>query len=434
LVDPFYESTCWRTCEHNPLLIGQPGIGETVALVGLVGLAFGAAGSAAAGVPEGLRGPGSATGADAAGWIALGGLVGSLLMVSGAGAVSGDDDLPVALFIVVQSASIAWLALLCWQSWRRWRLESRLAHLVDLMGSTSDPEALVNSLQSAVRDPDLRLAYWAPARQIYVDTSGRPASGTAPGPHQQVTAITRHGQTIAAIVHSRRVDGQRLERALRPALRLALENAQLRAASLAELSELTSSRTRVVERAQLERRRLERNLHDGAQQRVVSLALLVRLLPGQTTAVDREAGERAQVLTRTLVEELRRVARGIYPAVLADAGLLGGVLDLAERSDDLPVIVGDFPETRYAGTIETTAYLFVRDGIADARSRGATCVSVAGNDRDDTLRVSVEDDAAVTPYVVATELADQVGALGGTLVMNGAPGRRRVEVLLPCVS
>jgi signal transduction histidine kinase len=291
---------------------------------------------------------------------------------------------------------------------------------------------LTDSLRNAVREPGLRLAYWAPTRQSYVDTGGRPTTSAEPGPGERVTAIVRRGQTIAAIVHSRRVDGPRLERALGPALRLALENTQLRAAALAELDELSRSRTRVVERGELERRRLERNLHDGAQQRVMALALLVRVLAG-SSAVDQKAGRRAEALTRTLVEELRRVARGIYPAVLADAGLVGAVVDLAERSGDFPVVVGEFPEGRHPGTVETTAYLVIRAGIADARGRGATSVTVAGAHFDGTLRVSVEDDASSAPDSVVTELADQVGALGGTLVMNGTAGRRRAEVVLPCV-
>ena len=95
----------------------------------------------------------------------------------------------------------------------------------------------------------------------------------------RTTAVTRRGEPVAVVLHSSQVDGDRLDRALRPALRLALANEQLRAAALAELAELRLSRARIVERSGLERRRLERNLHDGAQQRVVSLALMVRMLP-----------------------------------------------------------------------------------------------------------------------------------------------------------
>ena len=148
-----------------------------------------------------------------------------------------------------------------------------------------------------------------------------------------------------------------------------------------------------MERAELERRRLERNLHDGAQQRAVSLALLVRLLVDRLRATTRSQRSRAEALTRTLVEELRRVARGIYPAVLADAGLIGAVMDLAEQLERPPGRRRGSPRGSVPGHDRETAYLVVRAGIADARSRGATSATVNGRSVDGTLRVGVEDDA-----------------------------------------
>jgi signal transduction histidine kinase len=139
-------------------------------------------------------------------------------------------------------------------------------------------------------------------------------------------------------------------------------------------------------------------------------------------------------LTRTLAEELRRVARGIYPAVLTDAGLRGAVVDLAEGSTDLPVVVAAFPDGRYAGTVESTAYLVVHDALARARRRGATCAEVSGRHDGNTLRICVQDDAAGGHQRVATQLADQVSALAGELVEVEAPGQHRVEVVLPCAS
>jgi signal transduction histidine kinase len=434
LVDPFYQAGCWRTCEHNPLAGATTAAGGAVVLTGLGLLAIGVVWTAAStfvGSPA-RRGP--TTIVDAAGWVAVVAMSGWLLAASGEAVLDAADDLSVALFLVVQVAVIAWPALVAWGLLRRWQLESRLDHLVDVLAGTSDPEMIANSLRTALKDPALRVCYWAPARQAFVDAHGRPGRGSAPGPEEKATTVRRHDQPIATIVHARRIDGQRLERALRPALRLALENAQLRAAALAELAELTSSRTRVVERSELERRRLERNLHDGAQQRVVSLALLIRIFAQHAVPADQAACRRAEVLARTLVEELRRVARGIYPAVLGDAGLVGGVEDLAERSDGLPVVLGDFPAARYSGAVETTAYLLVRAAIEDARSSGARSVTVSGADCGDALTVTVEDDAAVPPNGVDQQLDDQVGALGGTVSVAVGPRRRRLEVVLPCES
>jgi signal transduction histidine kinase len=326
--------------------------------------------------------------------VAVSGLWTATLVRAGAISLPVEDPVATAFFVVAHVAVLAWLATTLLESWRRWRVGLRLTQFVDLLRS-EDPESLTNSLRRALSDPDLQVAYRAPARQAYVDGHGRVTNPWTRGAGGRVTRITRRGQTIAMIIHSRRVNGRRLQQAMSPSLLLAVENAQLHAAAMAELSELTESRTRVVNRTELERQRLERNLHDGAQQRVVSLALLVRRLAGRMQVEDPETAVRAEVLTRTLVEELRRVARGIYPAVLADAGLLGGVLDLAESSEDLPVVVEDFPDKRYPGAVETTAYLLLGAGIIDARARGAKGVTLAGEDAGDVLRVTVMDDAWV---------------------------------------
>jgi signal transduction histidine kinase len=433
VVDPFLQVDCWRACEHNPLLVLDGSWGAGVELVALVGAAGGALGAGALGLREHRLAPAAAT-ADLAGWLLLGGLIAGLFVQPRGVTVATDDKAAVTVFVLVQLAALAWLAVLAWQAWRRWRLESRLAQLVDLLGNRSDPDMLVDSLREAVRDPGLRVAYWAPTHHRYVDIDGRVTAGAEPRPGERATTVVRHGQRVAAIVHSRRVDGHGLDRALGPALRLALENEQLRAAALAELAELERSRRRVVERGELERRRLERNLHDGAQQRAVSLALLVGMLARQPDARQTRSFRRAEALTRILVEELRRVARGIYPAVLSDAGLVGAVQDLAERSQDLPVAIDEFPTGRYPGTVESTAYLLVRAVIADARARGANTATVNGQHVDGTLRISVEDDATAPSELMSIEFADQVGALGGTMVNDGTPGRRRVEVVLPCGS
>jgi signal transduction histidine kinase len=434
-VDPHQQVDCWRTCERNPLLVGSGNAGPALQMIGTLAVAAGVLW--AAWILQGGRlRPGHRLGAnrDTSGWLLLVGLVASLFVQPGAVQSATEDRAAVAVFAVVQLAAWAWLAELGWQTWLRWHLESRLAKLVHVLGGSSEPEVLTESLRTAARDPDLRLGYWAGSRQTYVDATGHPTAKVQPRAGEQVTTVARRGEPVAVIVHSRRLDGQRLGRALGPALRLALENEQLRAAALAELDELSRSRARVVERGEVERRRLERNLHDGAQQRVVSLALMTRILARQVSPSDQPAVRRAEALARTLVEELRRVARGIYPAVLGDAGLIGAVVDLAERSDDLAVVVGEFPEGRHPGSVETTAYLLVRAAIADARSRGATSATITGTCADGALQVIVQDDAARAPDGLVDELADQVGALRGTLVTNGAPGRRRVEVVLPCGS
>jgi signal transduction histidine kinase len=433
-VDPYWQVECWRTCDHNPLLLGSGNAGPAIQLAGHLVLAGGVLWTVWTLRGVRLRGSQGGRCRDWSGWALLVGLAAATLLgPPGAVQSATEDRLAVGVFVVVQVAAWAWPAELGWESWVWWRLRSRIAQLIDLLADGSEPESFVDNLRDALDDPGLRVGYWAASHRTYVDATGQPATQMQARAGEEITTVVRRGDPVAVIIHSRRV-GQRLERVIGPALRLALENVQLRAAALAELDELSRSRARVLERGQEERRRLERNLHDGAQQRVVSLALHLRVLTRQAPPSDQPAVIRAESLTRSLVEELRRVARGIYPAVLSDAGLLGAMQDLAEDSDDLAVAVRAFPAGRHPGPLETTAYLVVRAGLADARSRGATTATVSGRHTAGVLQVVVTDDAPRTSHVVSTEIADQVAALGGSLVMNGAPGRRRVELELPCES
>jgi signal transduction histidine kinase len=269
---------------------------------------------------------------------------------------------------------------------------------------------------------------------VYVDSDGRPVTGPGDGPPHRVTVVTRRGERLARLVHAPEVDGDRVDRALGAALRLALENEQLRAAALAELKELDESRTRIVERAADERQRLERNLHDGAQQRMVALSLLVRMLGSRATeSVERPLADRAEVLTRAALDELRRVARGIYPAVLADAGLTGAVLELAQSSTDVALVVENLPRTRFAGLVETTAYLVVEAALADARAQRAAQLCVRTVTADDALTVALRY-PTTQPTRFRRDLLDTVAALGGDLQVRSERSCTEVRLVLPCAS
>jgi signal transduction histidine kinase len=347
---------------------------------------------------------------------------------------SGGTSAATVVFVVAQLIALGWLGTMWWGWWARWRTEVRLIRLAKEMHDVSSPDALPSALRAVLRDPGLRLCYWAPGRQSFVDPWGDPVTRPEPAADQQSTTVSRNGEPIALIVHSKRVDGSRLDRAMRPALRLAVQNQQLRAAATAELAELAASRTSVVERRQAERSRLERNLHDGAQQHAFSLALLLGALLGQCGDTDRALVARAQALTQELLDELRMVAHGIHPTVLTDAGLEGAFRDLAERSDILPVTVATVPKGRYPATVEAAAYLVVRELLADAARRGAGQATVNGSAQNGVLRASVEDDAPDPAGPVPIDLADQVLALGGRLVAGRTSGASRAEVVLPCGS
>ncbi|MDP9219738.1 MAG: histidine kinase [Actinomycetota bacterium] len=462
LVDPFLDPQCWRNCESNPLAWpGRAGlrpwaVGHWVEVVGSL-LVAGVAVLAATISLAANRGDPQHSWKAVPAWALACGVAapGVLRMAWSESATS----LPfLVAFLLTQLAAIGTGALLVRDRLAQWRLRSRLTRLAATVAASAPAGSLTPAMRRALPDVGLDIAFWAPARTGYVDAAGRGVDVLAAHARSErrVTVVTRNGDPIAALIHSRRIDGSRVERALGPALRLALENEQLRAATLAELGVLQQSRVRIVERAALERRRLERNLHDGAQQRVVSLALLVRMLAARVERVeDGKAGERgdrsqdsqdsqhsaasalaaqAESLTRATVEELRRVARGIYPAVLADNGLAGALLDLADSSTDLPISLDALPRGRYTGTVETTAYLVVAAAITEARRGGATWLQVRCAESDGRLRLDISGNVAPNAPSPLADLTDQVGALGGTLRVQPQAADGWVRLVLPCAS
>lgn len=432
-VDPFLDPRCVRACGHNPLLLlglGDTGLVLEHAGAGLTALA--AVGACAILVAP-SRGGLPPWGTAAAVALVLGLAAPGVLRWTVGESTASPPHLLSAL--AAQLGAIGLAAALTVGHLRQWWLSVRLSDVASGLRAAPAAGTLAAALGRAVGDADLRVLYWAPERGAYVDADGVPVADPAPTRSRRVTAVARHGQRLAALVHSADIDGQHLDRALRPALRLVLENERLRAATLAELHEAQVSRVRIVQRAADERRRLERNLHDGAQQRVVSLSVLLRLLRDRLpdgAAADLAA--RAQALTRTTLEELRRVARGIYPAVLADAGLAGAVFDLAESSADLVVRVDQVPGSRYKGTVETTAYLVVAAALADARTRHAATLSISAAERDGVLAIDVRDDAPDPAGAFPADLVDQVRAIGGRVLVTPAHPGAHIRLEVPCAS
>lgn len=431
LVDPFLDARCWRNCSTNPLvLVEDPTPGRWLERGSMVVLGMVVLTSmlllAVSGRQARLRPlPIAVTGVT---------LVGTLLTTEVLRWVRTEDAVSptyVVAFLTTQVAAVGLAAAVAGEKLREWLLSLELTRLAGTLRSAPPPGALGAAVGQVVGDPALRIDYWVAGREMYVDAEGRPVS--APEPSRQVTTVARQGQRLARMVHGPEVDGERIDRALGAALRLALENEQLRAATLAELLELQTSRARVVERAAQERQRLERNLHDGAQQRVVALSLLMRMLGNRAADGPRRAlAERAQVLTRAALDELRRVARGIYPAVLADTGLSGAVLDLAQTSTDVAVVIDDLSRNRYPGMVESTAYLVIAAALEDARERRAGSLAVSVSDSQGALTVALCSPGSAGE--LSQELHDQVGALLGELQVRPSSVGTRVRLVLPCAS
>jgi signal transduction histidine kinase len=224
------------------------------------------------------------------------------------------------------------------------------------------------------------------------------------------------------VVHDRRLLEQpELLESVGSAARLALENERLRAALRAQLRETRESRERIVRRGDSDRRRLERDLHDGAQQRLLGLGMTLQRLRTHTLDVDagaslaRRTGELQHALS-----ELRELARGIHPAILTDQGLADALGSLALRGP-IPVTVECDPE-RFSADVETTTYLVVAEALSNvAQHAEANTASVSVRHQEPFVVVEVRDDGIggadlSGPGLVG--LADRVGALGGTMSID----------------
>jgi len=210
------------------------------------------------------------------------------------------------------------------------------------------------------------------------------------------------------------------------------ELVSLAVASAQAREDLSSSRARIVKAGDEQRRKLERNLHDGAQQRLVSLALTLRLarakLEQEPDAVAPLLQQGAEELDKAL-EELRELARGLHPATLTEQGLGSALKALGER---LPVQVEvNAPEERFPAHVEATAYYIVSEALTNvAKHAEASCAKVAFGRDDESLRFEISDDgrggADPTGGTGILGLRDRAESLGGTLFVVSPPGKGTV--------
>jgi signal transduction histidine kinase len=332
------------------------------------------------------------------------------------------------IFALGCAAVILLAAGLVWAVVRTWVQRRAVARIATSLGQAPPPGSLQAALAPAVGDSELQIAYWLPDSQHYVDANGRPVAAPVAGHGRAVTALVRDGRRVAVVSHTAALPD--LEHELGAAVRLALENERLQAEALAQLDQLRASRVRIVETGDNERRRLERDLHDGAQQRLLALSYDLRLACAQAQAGDdpqtgsllTQATDQAQAA----LGELRELAHGIYPAILTEAGLAAALATLADAAP-LPVQIRDAAQGRYPAAVETAAYLLVAEGLDDAAGRGATHTEVSTVQDGGRLVVTVEDDGTGRTSSMV-QLADRVGALEGRLAVE--PTRLRAE--LPC--
>jgi signal transduction histidine kinase len=309
--------------------------------------------------------------------------------------------------------------------------------LAELRAGRAAPEATGEVMADAIGDPSLELFFWLPAEQIHVDASGRaveelPAAGAARTP------VRRGALQLATVVHDRALGWRPdLLESVIGAAGLAIEIARLRVEVRRRLAEVEESRARIVTAGYQERRRLERDLHDGAQQRLVSIGLALRHVQGRLPAPSREAEELDATVAALAeaIEELRELARGVRPAGLDD-GLAAALRELAARSPLATTV--DATLERFDDSLETAAYFVASEALTNAAKHAdASDVSVSAGRRNGNLVVSVRDDglggAVPSEGSGLAGMIDRVAALGGTLTVDSPPGRGTlVTAELPC--
>lgn len=423
LHDPLLDPDCWLTCRHNPVAIdGASGVAAWADAVALALL----------GVALGLAVVGATRSRDVLALATLGILIAIGLALDQWG--DPGSILGFSLAVTTQVTAVATGLSLLTGEVDSWWVRRRLRQFAVRLASASGEGGVQLALSSALRDPSVGVRYWAEAREGFVDIDGHSVVAPALGPSD--VEVTRAGRPLAVIRPSRPIGPARLSAALGPAVRLALENDQLTASLRAELADLEESRSRLLERTREERRRLERNLHDGAQQRVVTVLLSLRVLArgGAPHAVGERAESAAEAATR-LLEDLRHVARGIHPAVVADAGLHGALTDLVVGHPDVDVCLAGDAWSAPSASAQTTVYELADEVLGLPDGSTPTTVRMSATPAGATTAVEIRHNADVPLGATALDsIAAQVDALNGRFMRTGGPGDWRLRMELPCES
>lgn len=304
-----------------------------------------------------------------------------------------------------------------------------VSDLIVELSNGLEPGQLRDALARALRDPSLQLGYWMPTRGEYIDVDGVPITAD-PSDARSVTILERHGRRVAALVYDAGLnEDPALLDAVSSAAGLALENERLLAELRAQLEEIRHSRARIVDAADSERRRLERNLHDGAQQRLVTLALHLRIaqesLHDDPTAAEDMLDGVGEDLKLAL-SELRDLARGLHPAILTDRGLAPALQSLANRAP-FPVEIVGIPTVRPNAATEAAIYYVVAESLTNAAKHAhATEARINISTSDDLITVEIRDNgtggATLTHGSGLRGLADRIEALSGTMEVQSRAG------------
>jgi signal transduction histidine kinase len=431
--DPRLDAGCWSLCTDNALLVtGSPSLAEALGSAGtLVQLSVAAAVVLVAvsrlvlATPTARRMlwpillPAAAFGMTTMAY------AGSLVVVP----LEGPQIERYALLYDARAWSAAAIAAgIAWAALRSRRTRASLARLAADLAMVPGPGTLAVTLAQAANDPTLEVGYWVSGGGRLVDAAGRTVALPAPADGRGVTPVIQDGGQIAVVIHDpAAVSPAQLDREFGAATRLAVDNERLQAELIVQLTEVRASRARIVAAGDRERQRLERNLHDAAQQRLVALSYDLRR--AHADALARADAELLKVTgsaldeVRVAIDDLRTLAHGIYPAVLADAGL-GAALETLAETTVFPLDILEVPERRFGPVVERTAYGVVVALVDAVATEAEPALAISITARPGALIVAAECRADLP----GLNDGGRVSALGGHVTVGG--GRLRVEI--PC--
>ena len=351
-------------------------------------------------------------------------------------AVTGHDPSTTVATIAQALMVLIPLGFVAAIGWSRLRRTQAGDLVVDLRSAGA--QTLRDRLARALGDSTLELAYRL-ADGRYVDESGEPAV-VSDVQGRAVTLLSSSDEVLAALVHDPALlDEPALVESVRATAGLVLENERLAAEVRAQLAQVRASRARLVAATDEERRRIERDLHDGAQQRLVAVCVAIGLAAGRADPGLAEALRSTQDELEEAIADLRALARGIHPTLLREDGLDEALEALARRAP-VPVTIQGSVDARLAPEVELAAYFFATEALTNTvKHAAASRVTVHVQHGHDRLRVTVSDDgvggATLSPSGGLAGLRDRIEALDGTMAVRSDPaGGTKVVAELPCGS
>lgn len=373
--------------------------------------------------------------------------------------------LPLWLAVILKTAATVWVSLaviqvsgslsseaLLWQYpatavvpfavlfglWRYRFARGKLGDLMVEVGAAPVGDRLIAALRRSVHDPTLTLLRWSTDQAYFVDDNGVPRSLPDASTGRASMVLERHGVPVGALIFDEALQDQpQLLAAVRSATSLSLENQQMEQQLRDQLIDVRRSRERIVTAGDSRRRQLERDLHDGAQQRLVAVAMeLARAKRAKDFQEVRNLVGQASTELAEALDELRELARGVYPPSLREKGLAGSLTALAERST-MPVELDLRTLKALPAHVEVAAYFICAEAVTNAtKYAGAASMRICidGNERE--MRMEIVDDgiggARPGSDGGLLGISDRAAALGGSLSIDSPDGKgTTIRAVLP---